>query len=146
MLERILRKVKNYAPRVCIAEWDPNITHPEQLPHLQAVKIQSICESFIEDSDSNVRTLFYPEDILMSLNAAGYSTLNSKRIFSPEVYDGKWEVEMTLSEYPRIIRRQREMPERLKELLLSEIHTLRKETKIMPLASFALVAQSDQTL
>ena len=140
-LERILRKVKRYAPKVCIAEWDPGITDSDQLAHLQAVKIQSVCESFRQDSDSNIRTLFYPEDILMSVAAGGYKVDKTARISSPEVYDGKWEVEMTLAEYPSIIRRQKDMPDRLKELLLSEIHTLRKATKIKPLSSFALTAE-----
>ncbi len=140
MLEKVLRKAAGYADRLCIAEWDPIITRREQLAHLNAAQIQSVCESFREDSDSNIRTMFFPMDIKTAVVASGFKIEKTGSIYSPDVSDGKWEIDTAVSVYPRIIRKLDNMPERLKELLLSEIHTLRGVTDVRPMASYVLTA------
>lgn len=141
MLFMLLNKVKKYAKRVCIAEWNPLITSSSQLAHLRAAEIQSVCESFLENSDSNIQTMYYPNDIKTEVVAAGFKIKNTKSIYSENVRDARWEIDMTLSAYPKKIRMLDNMPERLKEQMLSKIQTLREATDVKPMASYALCAE-----
>ncbi|WP_158095089.1 hypothetical protein [Gottfriedia luciferensis] len=50
-----------------MAEWDTRISSIEQYPHLLAILIQAQYESFKQNSESNIRTLFTPNDIKISL-------------------------------------------------------------------------------
>lgn len=140
VLEKILKKVKPYAKKLCIAEWNPVITNSAQLYHLYSAQVQSIYESFVENSDSNIRTMFYPDDIKTAVVSAGYRITNTVNIYSENVNDAKWEVDMTLSAYPRKINRNHDIPERLKELLLSQIQAIRDAREIKPMASYVLNA------
>ncbi len=140
ILENILKKVKKYSKRVCIAEWNPLITNTNQLYHLHAAQIQSVVESFIENSDSNIQTMFYPNDIKTAVVGAGYKISDTASIYSDDVYDAKWEVDMTLSAYPKKINRNENIPDRLKELLLSQIQAMREAKEIKPMASYVLNA------
>jgi len=140
ILEKILKKVKKYAKRVCIAEWNPLITNTNQLYHLHAAQIQSAVESFIENSDSNIQTMFYPNDIKTAVVSAGFKISDTSSIYSDDVYDAKWEVDMTLSAYPKKINRNENIPDRLKELLLSQIQSMREAKEIKPMASYVLNA------
>ena len=140
ILEKILKKVKKYAKRVCIAEWNPLITNTNQLYHLHAAQIQSAVESFIENSDSNIQTMFYPNDIKTAVVSAGFKISDTSSIYSDDVYDAKWEVDMTLSAYPKKINRNENIPDRLKELLLSQIQAMREAKEIKPMASYVLNA------
>lgn len=140
VLEKILKKVKPYAKKLCIAEWNPIITNSSQLSHLYSAQVQSICESFVENSDSNIRTMFYPNDIKTAVVSAGYRITNTANIYSENVNDARWEVDMTLSAYPRKISRNQHIPDRLKELLLSQIQAIRDAKEIKPMASYVLNA------
>lgn len=140
VLEKILKKVKPYAKKLRIAEWNPIITNSAQLYHLYSAQVQSIYESFVENSDSNIRTMFYPDDIKTAVVSAGYRITNTVNIYSENVNDAKWEVDMTLSAYPRKINRNHDIPERLKELLLSQIQAIRDAKEIKPMASYVLNA------
>lgn len=140
IFEKILKKVKKYAKRVCIAEWNPLITNTNQLYHLHAAQIQSVVESFIENSDSNIQTMFYPNDIKTAVVSAGYKISDTISIYSDDVYDAKWEVDMTLSAYPKKISRNENIPDKLKELLLSQIQEMREAKEIKPMASYVLNA------
>lgn len=140
VLESILRRVKKYAKRICIAEWNPLITGTNQLYHMYAAQVQSVCESFFENSDSNIQTMFYPDDIKTAVVSAGYKISETASIYSEDVNDAKWEVDMTLSVYPRRINRNPDIPDRLKELLLSQIQAIRDAKEIKPMASYVLNA------
>ncbi|NLZ45794.1 MAG: class I SAM-dependent methyltransferase, partial [Clostridiales bacterium] len=139
-LEKIIKKVKRLSKKLCIAEWNPHIDNKSQFAHFRAAEIQAVCECFRESSDSNIRTLFFPRDIHNSIISAGYEVDNFEFIYSPDVHDGEWEVQMTISAYPRIIRNLEDMPERLKELLLSQIFDLRLCKDIKPLSSLVMKA------
>ena len=125
---------------MCIAEWNPLITNTNQLYHLHAAQIQSAVESFIENSDSNIQTMFYPNDIKTAVVSAGFKISDTSSIYSDDVYDAKWEVDMTLSAYPKKINRNENIPDRLKELLLSQIQAMREAKEIKPMASYVLNA------
>ncbi|KAH0794077.1 class I SAM-dependent methyltransferase [Histomonas meleagridis] len=96
-LTEILTKLYKPGRRLCIAEWNPNAIIPEQIPHFMATMIQATCGSFDETTSSNIRTLFYPEDILKSVEISGWKVQKSDEIFSSDLQDGKWEVEMTIN-------------------------------------------------
>lgn len=139
-LQAILRRVRPWVKRLCLAEWDPRASRPEQLPHQQAVMLQALCESFREGSESNVRTLFYPSDLERAVTGAGFSIERTGSQFSPTLQDGQWEVDMTVSLYPQIVRSLAAMPERMKALLLAQIEALRAAESVLPLSSFWLTA------
>lgn len=139
-LVRLLRRVRPWAKRLCVAEWDPRATAAEQLPHLQAVTIQAVCESFYRDSRSNVRTLFYPADIRQAVEEAGYVSVRTGTVSSPDLPDGAWEIAMTREDYPDRIVQAPAMPDRLKQLLLAQIHALPEPKTTKPLSAFVLTA------
>ncbi|WP_010094382.1 class I SAM-dependent methyltransferase [Ornithinibacillus scapharcae] len=58
----IMKKVKSWGKTLCLAEWSTDISSIEQYPHLLAIIIQAHYEVFKEESESNVRTLFTPQD------------------------------------------------------------------------------------
>lgn len=139
-LDKIIKKVKRLAKRLCVAEWNPHIDNENQFAHFRAAEIQAICECFREDSDSNIKTMFFPRDIQNSVITAGYDVDKFEVINSPEVYDAEWEVQMTISAYPRIIRNLQSMPEQLKEHLLSQIFDLRLSKDFKPMSSLVIKA------
>lgn len=140
-LLRLLQRVRPWVRRLCLAEWDPRATQPNQLAHLQAVTIQAVCESFAAESSSNVRTLFYPADLLRAVQEAGFTPRRTAAIHSPDLQDGMWETTMTREDYPDKIVQLPSMPDRLKQLLLSQIDALPEPEEARPLSAFALIAE-----
>lgn len=142
-LEAILKKARKWGKRLCFAEWDTRIQTFEQHPHLLAILIQSHYECFKESSQSNVRTLFTPADVLRIAKEAGWIIAEEQIIQSPDLQDGQWEVEMTLAEYEKEINHL-DVPHKLKALLHSEVELLQaayeRET-VQPLSVFAFVGE-----
>lgn len=141
LLTRIIERVKPWAKKICIAEWNPCVTMAEQLSHYQAVTIQAICESFYSDNDSNVRTMFYPNDIRKVIQETGYSNITTGTVYSPDMQDATWEVNFTTQCYPKKISNISTMPDRMKELLLAQIEEIRSNDNIKPMSVFVLTAQ-----
>ncbi|OZU89328.1 SAM-dependent methyltransferase [Virgibacillus indicus] len=137
----VLKKARKWGKRLCFAEWDTRIQGVEQYPHLLAILIQAQYESFKTESDSNVRTLFTANDIKEIINKAGWNLLEEQTVYSPDLQDGKWEVDQTLE---TDIRRIPELPDKLRKLVQSEVTMLRgsiKSSEIKPLNVFAFVAE-----
>lgn len=142
-LAAIFRKARKWGKRLCFAEWDTRISKIEQYPHLLAILIQSQYESFKESSQSNVRTLFTPADSLRIAKETDWKLTREQIIQSLGLQDGQWEVEMTLAEYEGEINLLT-VPEKLKELLHSEVELLRAaydRESILSLSVFAFVAE-----
>lgn len=139
MLKSIIERIKDWGEKICIAEWNPDITLPEQLPHYKAATIQAICESYKHSSQSNIRTMFYPNDIRNILLSCGIDIIKEGDVYSPNMQDCEWEVSMTLNLYPEEICSLNHMPHNLKGLLLSQINELKGVTSIKPMASFCLL-------
>ena len=140
----ILTKVRRWGKRLCFAEWDTRIQRIEQHPHLLAILIQAHYECFKESSNANVRTLFTPSDILQIASKTGWTLTKEQRIHSPDLQDGKWEVEMTLAEYEGEINRLEQIPDKVKSLLHSEVELLKVANEgeaVEPLSVFAFVAE-----
>lgn len=139
----VLRKARKWGKRLCFAEWDTRIQTIEQYPHLLAVLIQSQYECFKESSQSNVRTLFTPADVLRIAKVAGWSIAEEQVIQSPKLQDGQWEVEMTLAEYAEEVNHVK-APDKLKTLLHSEMGLLQaahERQTVQPLSVFTFVGE-----
>lgn len=143
-LGAVLQKARAWGHRLCFAEWDPRITHPEQYPHLLAVLVQAQYEVFKKNSSSNVRTLFTPGQIKGIAEQSGWSVSGEKTVYSPQLQDGHWEVDMTLQSYHSELTDIEKAPSKLVTLIQSEIYLL-QEAKlthgIKPLSTFALRAE-----
>ena len=57
-LSRTLHRVRGWATRLCLAEWDLEPGTLDQVAHLLAVLIQGQVEGYKRESDANVRTPF----------------------------------------------------------------------------------------
>jgi hypothetical protein len=141
-LTAILKRLRSWGKKLCIAEWSSNVATPEQLAHYKAVMIQALCESYKPISASNVRTLFTPIDIKRAISEAGWTITKDTEIYSSDLQDGQWEVAMTRNLYPKEIAKIPDMPQKMKDLLLAQIDELNQNTKnaeIKPLSTFAVV-------
>jgi len=140
----VLKKVRKWGKKLCFAEWDTRLKIIEQYPHLLAILIQAQYESFKQKSDSNVRTLFTPSDIRVIAENAGWSIMSEKTIYSPDLQDGKWEVNKILTDIDVELREISDMPPKLKGLIHSEVTMLEdfiESGEIKPLSVFAFVAE-----
>jgi SAM-dependent methyltransferase len=143
-LNEILKKIKKWGKKLCFAEWDTRISEIEQYPHLLSILIQAQYESFKQNSDSNIRTLFTPNDLKANTGAAGWTIIDEKTITSPDLQDGKWEVYKTIEDIDIELSKINDMPAKLIELILSEMKMLNDSIKsngIKPLSIFAFVAE-----
>lgn len=148
-LVRILQKARKFAGKLCIAEWCPEITLPEQLPHYKAASIQAMIGCYKEDNDANIRTMLYPSEIKAAVTNSGWKITNSDTIYSPDLQDGFWEVDGTVHVYAQDIDALK-MPGKLKKLLhaqVNELQSILQETKredIRPMPVFYLTADADR--
>lgn len=140
-LRDILYKVRKWAPRICIAEWDPCPTTFGQYKHFMAADIQAICESYHISDHFNIKTMFYPHEIENALCACGWEIGTSDRIDAYDVQDALWEIDIVKDMFPRKISEHKEMPPKLKRLLLSQIYTLGDAEAAEPLPVFAAAAE-----
>jgi SAM-dependent methyltransferase len=143
-LGELLKRARKWGKQLAFAEWDSRINSIEQLPHLLAVLIQAQYECFKEESDSNIRTLFTPHDVRVLSENAGWIITSEKTISSPELQDGKWELNKTLTDYQTELSGIRHMPPKLKSLIQSEVSLLEESIKnnvIRPMSTYVFVAQ-----
>lgn len=141
-LQAVLTAVRPWAKRLCLAEWDPRAADPAQLPHLQCVTIQALCES-CHPTQSNVRTMFYPSDIQRIASAAGWQTERTGLVNSPDLQDAQWEIAAAQLDYPALIDSAEAMPAKMKALLHAQISALpsgREKAEVRPLSVFCMTA------
>ncbi|GGI15331.1 class I SAM-dependent methyltransferase [Gottfriedia solisilvae] len=143
-LNDILKKIKKWGKKLCFAEWDTRISEIEQYPHLLSILIQAQYESFKQNSESNIRTLFTPNDLKAITGSAGWSVIDEITISSPDLQDGKWEVYKTIEDIDIELSKINDMPAKFKGLIQSEMKMLEESIKtngIKPLSIFAFVAE-----
>lgn len=143
-LEEILEKIEKWGKKLCFAEWDPLIQTIEQYPHFLAALIQAQYESFKESSLSNIRTIFTPMDIRTIVEKTNWRIINEQLIESPNLQDGKWEIDLTLSYYKEEINNLVSLPDKLKSLIQSEIMLLKEasiNSTILPMSIYTLIAE-----
>lgn len=141
-LRAILEKLKTWGHKLCFAEWDMRVSRIEQYPHFLAVLIQAQYEAFKETSDSNIRTLFTADNLRKIAQQATWRLTAEQSIYSPDMQDGKWEVQQLLADYET--KSFHGMPVKMKELLNSEISLLENALTagpVKPLSVFAFTAE-----
>jgi len=75
---------------------------------------------------------------------AGFDIVDEQSIYSPELQDGKWEISMTLENYPHELNALTQMPSRLKALINTQISMLQEAVEqdhTKPMSTFALIAR-----
>ncbi|WP_419882174.1 class I SAM-dependent methyltransferase [Peribacillus sp. B-H-3] len=140
----VLNRSRKWGRQLCFAEWDARITSIEQYPHLLAILIQAQYESFKNDSDSNVRTLFTPDDAKRIAREAGFTIQKETSLFSPGLQDAEWEIDYLLQEYHGEMSLIDEMPDKLKSLIHSEVNLLQESIKhrqVKPMSIYACTAE-----
>ena len=140
-LRDILFKVRKWAPRICIAEWDPRVTGFGQYRHFMAANIQAICEAYHISDHFNIKTMFYPHEIENALFATGWEISTQGVIEAYDVQDALWEIDIVKDMFPRKISEQKDMPPKLKRLLLSQIYSLGDAEAAEPLPVYAVTAE-----
>jgi SAM-dependent methyltransferase len=143
-LHDILEKLRKWGNKLCFAEWDSRIQSVEQYPHFLSVLIQAQYECFKMTSLSNVRTLFTPQDIRKIAESAGWDITAEKSINSPELQDGKWEIEQVLSNIHEELKTVENMPAKMATLIKSQINLLESAiiaTSIKPMSTYTFTAE-----
>ena len=140
-LHDILFKVRKWAPRICIAEWDPRPSTFGQYHHFMAANIQAICESFRVSDHFNIKTMFYPHEIENALCACGWDITSQASVDAYDVQDAMWEIDIVKDMFPRKISEHKTMPPKLKRLLLSQIYSLGEPEASEPLPVYAVTAE-----
>ncbi len=139
-LKEILNRVRPWGKYLCLAEWNPCTKTVEQFSHMKAVTIQAVCECFKEQSQSNVRTMFYPFEIEQAVLESGWSIDKTGDISSLDMQDGIWEIQTVLHSYPSKIEKLINMPDKLKALLQAQIHELSSSKKSEAMSTYCLRA------
>ena len=118
------------------------IQQMEQYPHLLAVLIQAQYECYKESSESNIRTLSAADDLIKLAEQAGWSISEHTSIYSPNLQDGMWEVDYTLSEYEAELQHNRNLTDKLKALIQTEVSLLKAVANgsMKPMSAFAFIA------
>ncbi|PGL73085.1 class I SAM-dependent methyltransferase [Bacillus sp. AFS055030] len=140
----VLKKIKKWGKKLCFAEWDTRISSIEQYPHLLSILIQAQYESLKQNSESNIRTLFTPNDIKNICEDSGWNIMNETTINSPNLQDGSWEVKKTLEDIDIELNNIENLPSKLNELIRSEVKMLEESITsivIKPLSVFVFVAK-----
>ena len=140
-LRDILFKVRRWAPRICIAEWDPRVTTFGQYQHFMAADIQAICETYHISDHFNIKTMFYPHEIENALCATGWDIMDTCSIDAYDVQDSLWEIDIVKEMFPQKISMNKDMPPKLRRLLLSQIYSLGDAQAAEPLSVFAANAE-----
>lgn len=140
-LRNILLKIRPWGRTLCIAEWNPEITDIAQYPHFLAANIQAICESYHISDHFNIRTLFYPEEIESIVGSCGWDIIKRGDIYSPDVQDALWETDIVREIFPSKINGIKNMPEKLKRLLLMQINSLERVQRVDAMSVFAISAE-----
>jgi SAM-dependent methyltransferase len=139
----VLRKTRKWGSQLCYAEWDPCIKSIEQYPHFLAILLQAQYECFKENSLSNVRTLFTPNDIQSIAVNTGWSVVEEESITSSELQDAKWEIDQMLTDYDFELSEIKNLPDKLKTLIKSEVNLLEESLKgvnVKPMSTYAFIA------
>ncbi len=95
LLQQLLRKASLHAAVVHVAEWDIVQVRPAALAHQMAAYVQAFYAT-LEKNDSNIRTLFTPQqvkDVLAEL----FADVEQQTIDASGLQDGQWEIDCARS-------------------------------------------------
>jgi SAM-dependent methyltransferase len=127
-LAATLRRVRPWAPRLCLSEWELQPDSVEQTGHLLAVLIQGQIEAFKATSVANVRTPYSRDALHALLRETGWSVTSEALVDASQLDDGRWEIEECLgSSHDELATL--DLPDRPKELLASQLDVLRRSSE-----------------
>jgi SAM-dependent methyltransferase len=138
-----LRRIRPWAPRLCLSEWELQPDCVEQTGHLLAVLIQGQIEAFKATSAANVRTPYSRDTLHALLRETGWSVTSESLVDASELDDGRWEIEECL-ESSRGELTELDLPDRPKQLLASQLDVLQRisdrgQTRSLP--AYSVVAE-----
>jgi SAM-dependent methyltransferase len=140
-LEQILAKVRGFARVLCVAEWDLRMTDPRQQWHYRACQLQSVCNAFAPNAQSNVQTLLHRRELISAATRSGWTVANETRLQAPQLQDAVWERGNALEVCPAQLSAMN-VPEKLRAQLLAELDELRdaRAEEMLPLPVLAFTA------
>lgn len=94
ILLQLFTKLRKIANRICLADWDLEITSPSQVAHAQAILLQSLYAQY-EKTDANIQMLVTKESMVRLLQEAGWTISGTETVDAKDLDDGKWEVAMS---------------------------------------------------
>lgn len=143
-LKDTLTKVSPWVKQIYFAEWDIVPTQTAQIPHQLAVLIQSQYEAFKENSFANIRTLVTRQWMQQTLTELGFKRQVVGNQDSLAMEDGQWEADYVVDE-AAVEFTQANLPEKFRQLLLSEVAVLKAtpHEHVKALDSFVITATRD---
>lgn len=142
-LRATLRRVRQWAPRLHIAEWDLEPQALAQVPHLIAVLLQGLIEGYHPDSAANVRTPFSRQQFHALLAEAGWEVSHEFRADTGALHDGAWEVDLALHDALPTIEAL-PIPGQVRDQLRSQgdlLRALASRPELHSLPAYALTAE-----
>src|SRR3954447_17958178 len=136
-----LRRIRPWARRLLLTEWDMEPIMIEQVPHLLSVLIQGQIELYKLDSEANVRSPFTKETMLALLERTGWTVISESRVDTGALQDGSWEVAMAESALAEMA--ELPIPERAQQWISSQAETMQSMARTRPvkaLPSYSLEA------
>jgi SAM-dependent methyltransferase len=138
-----LDRIRPWAARLCLCEWDLEPRSVEQTAHLLAVLIQGQIEAFKEESLANVRTPYSREALQRMLGETSWAIASEALVDASELDDARWEIEACLGDaLPAAAALG--LPARLQTLLASQGDVLRRVAErdgTRPLPAYSVVAE-----
>jgi SAM-dependent methyltransferase len=142
-LAHTLRRIRPWAPRLCLSEWELQPDDIDQSGHLLAVLIQGQIESFKTETTANVRTPYSRETLHTLLHETGWAIATETTVDASELEDGRWEIEGCL-DVSRSEADALTVPRRTKQLIGSQLDVLQRlyergDTRSLP--AYSVVAE-----
>jgi SAM-dependent methyltransferase len=142
-LRQTLMRIRPWASRLLLSEWDLEPRSVDQTAHLLAILIQGQIEAFKAGSTANVRTPYSREALDRLLDETGWSITSETLVDAGELDDARWEIDACLEDaLPEAATLG--LPERLLTLLASQADVLRRVAArdgTTPLPAYAVVAE-----
>jgi SAM-dependent methyltransferase len=141
-LAETFRRIRPWAARLCLSEWDLEPRTADQAGHFLAVMIQAQIEAHKTRSEANVRTPYSREALRTILRATRWEVASETLVDASELDDARWEIASCLSDsLPEA--EVLELGARLQTLLASQVDVLRRISErgeSRPLPSYSVVA------
>lgn len=138
-LRDTLARVRPWARRLCLSEWDLRPTTVEQVPHLLAVLAQGQIEAGGSRGDGNIRTVFGRDDLHRAAADAGWRIGTTATVEATGMQDADWEIAATL-DYVGDTARMSALPAEIRRLVATQADLLRATAR--PRGNPALPAYS----
>jgi SAM-dependent methyltransferase len=142
ILKEMLASAQQWAPVLCLSDWDLCPGNSHQFAHSLSVLLHGLVESYRCKSLENVRSPYAVVELLELLHDIGWICEAQTRIPCPELMDGSWEIESCVNDAVTCAKKSG-VPDRVLGILKSGTELLRAVSKQYgneSLSSFALRA------